>query len=196
MVSEQGEHPSASDTGPVVPTEVVKPDDASIDMDKDKTNDPAAHSHSDQIMKDIADPHTHSLHAGRTVRDTAAPPFDENMARSTVIDHIMLPRVKEDMAGFLNSAELYDIYVRKLQKLRETGDPAHTLSDQGKPKMLVRSLIDYLSSYEARMKSVEDKLGIASKPEAPTKGNAGSDIPGTKFYDADKPIRAAMASPN
>lgn len=196
MVSEQGEQPVASDTGPAVPTEVVKPHDAPIDVDKDKKNDPPIHSHSDQKIKGIADPHTRSLHPKGTVRNAAEPPFDEKFTRSNVIDPALVPILKEDMAGFLDSGELYDLYVRKLQKLRETGDPANTLSDQAKPKMLARSLIDYLSSYEARIKSVEDKLGIASRTERPAKGNSASDSAGTKFYDADKPIHASMDSPN
>lgn len=195
MASEHDGDPSASDPSPTVQTEVVMTHNASVDAAKDGNHEPPAHLELDQVMQDKSDPDAHELDPEGPVRNAVEPPFQEETAPLlTFNEFVGLSKMREDVPRLLTSADLYDLHVQKLQNLRETGDPAYTLSDQGKPKVLVRSLVDYLSSYEERMKSVETKLGIASKPEEPAKGNTGPDIAGIKFYDVGDPIRASLSA--
>lgn len=102
-------------------------------------------------------------------------------------------QLKEDVAEAFNTGDLYDMYRRKLQILQEKGEAVHDLQ---KPKLLVRSLLDYINTYEDRMKSVEDKLGISSERNKPTKGGShGPDVAGTRFYDIENPNHMALEAP-
>lgn len=188
MVSEHDATPRTSDTGLATAGEEMRRDtSADVARAGDQKDNPPTHPYSSQVVQDFADPDT------RTPHKAGEPLFREEMPQfRTSRNEKLIPKMKDDVAAIFSSAELYDIYVQKLQNLRETKDPASTLDDQGKPKVLVRSLIDYLSSYEDRMKTVEDKLGIAKEPEIPKQGNVESDIAGTKFYNVKDHVGASM----
>ncbi|KAL1867904.1 hypothetical protein Daus18300_006179 [Diaporthe australafricana] len=195
-VLEHDDDPQTSASSPAVATEVTGPHDATLDKAKDESKDPSSHPHLSQIEQEGSGPDTNNLNPGPTARDAREPSFEDKTPYRNTRDSYPLSRIQEDSAAYFSSAELYDVYVQKLQKLRELGDPANTLSEQGKPKVLVRSLVDYLSSYEERIKSIEDKLGIELKHETPAKNNIGPDVAGIKFYDVDDPVHAAIDAPD
>lgn len=195
-VSDHHDDPSTSETSPALATEVTGPRDAAIDVVKDESNPSSARPYLSQNTQNVHDPDTQNLNPGRTSRDAGEPSFEEKTPLRSIRDDYPLSKVQDNVVGFFTTAELYEIYVRKLQKLRDIGDPSITLGEQGNPKLLVRSLVDYLSSYEERMKSVEDKLGIEPKPEKPAKSSVGPDVSGTKFYDVDDPTHAAIDAPD
>lgn len=194
MISGHDDNSSTSGPSPVVATKVVEPHDAATNVASDESSDPTAHQHLGQSMHEIFDS-AHNLKP-RTARDAGEPSFEEKTPRRVIPDRRTIPDLKEQSASYFTSAELYDIYVHKLQQLRETGEPAHIVNEQGKPKVLVRTLIDYLNSYEERMKSVEDKVGIEPKSEKLAKSNAGPDVAGTRFYDVDDQAQAAVDTPD